>query len=65
MFIFIQFNFKFIFQIAQNGNFHIIIHNTNLKNAYAELRDFIIKELQKQIARGVDINLTRIKIDDN
>ncbi|XP_055692225.1 guanylate kinase isoform X2 [Lutzomyia longipalpis] len=30
------------------GNFHIIIHNLQVKKAYEELRDFVVKELETQ-----------------
>ncbi|XP_055703669.1 guanylate kinase isoform X3 [Phlebotomus papatasi] len=30
------------------GNFHIVIHNRQLKQAYQELRDFVVKELETQ-----------------
>ncbi|XP_059608588.1 guanylate kinase isoform X4 [Phlebotomus argentipes] len=30
------------------GNFHVVIHNRHLKQAYQELRDFVVKELETQ-----------------
>ncbi|XP_058459114.1 uncharacterized protein LOC131435346 isoform X1 [Malaya genurostris] len=30
------------------GNFHIVVHNSNLKQAYADLRDFVVRELETQ-----------------
>ncbi|XP_039442677.1 uncharacterized protein LOC120423073 isoform X1 [Culex pipiens pallens] len=30
------------------GNFDVVIHNNNLKQAYADLRDFIVRELETQ-----------------
>lgn len=39
------------------GNFHVIILNKDVDQAYRELRDFIVKELEKQQAEGVYVSL--------
>ncbi|XP_011186471.2 guanylate kinase [Zeugodacus cucurbitae] len=38
-----------------HGNFHKIIHNIEIDVAYAEFREFILNELKKQEAEGVQI----------
>lgn len=47
------------------GNFDIVIHNHNLKQAYKELRDFILKELETQFKQGINVNLTRVELNEN
>ncbi|XP_049312500.1 guanylate kinase [Bactrocera dorsalis] len=37
------------------GNFHKIIHNVEIDEAYAEFREFILNELKQQEAQGVQI----------
>lgn len=39
------------------GNFHVVILNKDVDQAYKELRDFIVKELEKQQADGVFVSL--------
>ncbi|XP_055528140.1 uncharacterized protein LOC129720657 isoform X2 [Wyeomyia smithii] len=47
------------------GNFHIVVHNNNLKQAYTELRDFIVRELETQQNQGINVCLTRVPLNDN
>lgn len=47
------------------GNFDTVIHNHNLKQAYQELRDFILKELETQFKEGINVNLTRVELNEN
>lgn len=46
------------------GNFDVVIHNHNLKKAYHELRDFILKELETQFKEGINVNITRVELQD-
>uniref|UniRef100_U5ETQ0 Guanylate kinase n=1 Tax=Corethrella appendiculata TaxID=1370023 RepID=U5ETQ0_9DIPT len=46
------------------GNFHIVIHNQNLKQAYTDLRDFILRELEVQRDQGINVCLTRVEINE-
>lgn len=39
------------------GNFHVIVLNKDVEQAYKELRDFIVQELEKQRAEGVFVCL--------
>lgn len=39
------------------GNFHSLIHNTHLKKAYKNLRDFVVKELEMQRDQGINVTL--------
>lgn len=39
----------------RHGNFHKIIHNVEIDAAYAEFKEFILSELKKQEAQGVQI----------
>lgn len=39
------------------GNFHIVIPNRDLEQAYAALRDFVIGELQAQKNKGINVSL--------
>ena len=48
---------------SEPGNFHIVIHNHNLKKAYNELRDFIVKELETQRNEGINVMLKRCVVD--
>ena len=43
------------------GNFDIVIHNLHLKQAYMELRNFIIKELETQLKEGINVTLNRVE----
>lgn len=42
------------------GNFHAIIHNTSLKQAYQELRDFIVNELEDEKKKGITVSLKHV-----
>lgn len=42
------------------GNFDVVIHNLHLKQAYTELRDFIMKELETQFKEGINVTLDRV-----
>lgn len=46
------------------GNFDIVIHNHNLKKAYVELRDFILKELETQFKEGINVTLSRVELNE-
>lgn len=46
------------------GNFHIVIENASIKQAYDELRDFILAELESQQSDGINVNLTRVSIEN-
>lgn len=49
----------YLFFLGQTeGNFHVVILNKQVDQAYKELRDFIINELEKQQAEGIYVNLT-------
>ncbi|XP_017467610.1 PREDICTED: guanylate kinase-like isoform X2 [Rhagoletis zephyria] len=37
------------------GNFHRIIHNIDIDESYAELKEFVVNELKKQEAEGIAI----------
>lgn len=39
------------------GNFHVIIPNEDVEQAYKDLRHFIVTELEKQQAEGVFVSL--------
>lgn len=39
------------------GNFHQIVNNRFLKKAYSEFRDFVIGELGRRKAEGVEIEI--------
>lgn len=47
------------------GNFDVVIHNHNLKKAYIELRDFILKELETQFKEGINVNLNRVELQEH
>ena len=42
------------------GNFDIVIHNLHLKQAYTELRNFVMKELETQFKEGINVTLNRV-----
>lgn len=42
------------------GNFDVVIPNRVLKQAYAELRDFVVKELQAQRDQGVNVSMRQV-----
>lgn len=47
------------------GNFDIVVHNYNLKKAYAALRDFIVRELETQQNQGINVSLTRVTMNED
>ena len=47
------------------GNFDVVIHNNNLKQAYADLRDFIVRELETQQGQGINVSLTRVPLAED
>lgn len=47
------------------GNFDAVIHNHQLKKAYIELRDFILKELETQFKEGINVNLNRVELSES
>lgn len=47
------------------GNFDIVVHNSNLKQAYAALRDFIVRELETQQNQGINVSLTRVAMNED
>lgn len=47
------------------GNFDIVIPNIQLKKAYVELRDFILKELEEQFKEGINVNVSRAQLNEN
>jgi guanylate kinase len=49
----------------REGNFDIVIHNHNLSKAYQEFRDFILKQLEAQLAGGINVNIDRVRLDEN
>lgn len=42
------------------GNFDVVIPNRVLEQAYAELRDYVLKELQRQRDAGVNVSLRQV-----
>lgn len=47
------------------GNFDVVIHNLQLKKAYLELRDFILKELETQFKEGINVNIDRVPLQES
>lgn len=47
------------------GNFDVVIHNHNLKQAYRELRDFILKELETQFKEGRNVCVDRVDLPED
>lgn len=47
------------------GKFHMVIHNNHVKDAFAKLRDFILKELETQKRQGININLNHAELKDD
>ncbi|XP_055625296.1 uncharacterized protein LOC129767984 isoform X2 [Toxorhynchites rutilus septentrionalis] len=47
------------------GNFDFVVHNINLKEAYAELRDFIVRELETQQNQGINVCLNRVILNED
>lgn len=49
-----------IFSGCTPGNFDVVVHNSILKKAYAELRDFILAEITKEHENGITVSLDRV-----
>lgn len=49
----------------QPGNFDVIIQNHNLKQAYHELRDFILAQLLNQKEHGLNVCIERVPLDES
>lgn len=47
------------------GNFDAVIHNHQLKKAYIELRDFILKELEAQFKEGINVSVNRVELSES
>ncbi|XP_037917454.1 guanylate kinase isoform X2 [Hermetia illucens] len=47
------------------GNFHCVVHNETLKQAYEELRDFIETELKREKQEGVTVSLKRVPLPED
>lgn len=47
------------------GNFDCIVHNHNFKQAYHELRDFVLNQLESQLQEGLNVNVFRNPLSDN
>lgn len=46
------------------GNFDTVIHNRHFKQAYNELRDFVLKELETQFKEGINVCLYRVELHE-
>lgn len=46
------------------GNFDVIIHNHNLKQAYNEFRDFVLNQLEMQLQEGRNVSTHRVAINE-
>lgn len=53
----------FAFVGTTPGNFNVIVENHDVHQAYKDLKDFILKELEHQKKEGVVVDLTRVNID--
>ncbi|XP_050080846.1 uncharacterized protein LOC126568419 isoform X2 [Anopheles maculipalpis] len=42
------------------GNFDVVVQNNNLKQAYEDLRNFIVRELETQQGQGINVSLNRV-----
>lgn len=47
------------------GNFDIVVHNKHLKQAYTDLRDYIVRELETQQNQGINVSLTRVTLNED
>ncbi|XP_055595196.1 uncharacterized protein LOC129745858 isoform X2 [Uranotaenia lowii] len=47
------------------GNFDVVINNNHLKQAYSDLRDFIVRELETQQSQGINVCLTRVPLNED
>lgn len=50
-------SFVLIISGKAKGNFHIVILNKNVEQAYKDLRDFVVQQIEKQQAEGVYVSL--------
>lgn len=48
----------------QPGNFDAVIHNHSLQEAYQELKEFIVKELELQRDQGINVHLKHVVLGD-
>lgn len=49
----------------QSGNFDVVIHNHNFKQAYHELRDFVLSQLESQLKEGLNVCVYRMPLSEN
>lgn len=49
----------------QPGNFDVIVHNHNFKEAYHELRDFVLSQLDSQLQEGLNVSTYRMPLNEN
>lgn len=49
----------------QPGNFDVVVHNHNFKQAYHELRDFVLAQLEMQLQEGLNVSTFRIPLNDS
>lgn len=47
------------------GNFDVIIHNHSFKEAYDELRDFVLNQLEMQLQEGLNVCVYRMPLSEN
>lgn len=47
------------------GNFDVIVHNHSFKEAYHELRDFVLSQLESQLQEGLNVCVYRMPLSDN
>lgn len=44
------------------GTFDVVIPNKHLKNAYTDLRNFVVKELETQRDQGINVQLLQVEL---
>lgn len=47
------------------GNFDVIVHNHTFKQAYHELRDFVLNQLEMQLQEGLNVSTYRMPLHEN
>ena len=47
------------------GNFDLVVHNNNLKEAYQKLRDYILCQLERQVQAGFKVCIDRRPLNDS
>lgn len=47
------------------GNFDAVVHNHSLHEAYEELKEFIVKELELQRDQGINVHLKHVVLSEN